>query len=206
MKPKKHAKEIREELTKQRKGQWNQGNADSRPAAAPVRVPSGASESKPVPVKPALPAKTPEEEAREFLEYLEKEPFRIPKDDGSEPAGKKKIRKQAVAVVNLENGMPTVEEALTEMRLSLQSMRHSGTRFVKLIHGYGSTGRGGKICIGVRNELASMVRKRMIRDFVAGEDFGPYSDSARKMADQDREITRDPDYGKCNHGITIVAL
>lgn len=206
MKPKKHAKEIREELTKQRKGQWLQGNADSRPAAAPVRVSSGTPESKPVPVKPVIPAKAPEEEVREFLEYLEKEPFRIPKDDSNEPAGRKKIRKQAVAVVNLENGMPTVEEALTEMRLSLQSMRHSGVLFVKLIHGYGSTGRGGKICIGVRNELASMTRKRMIRDFVAGEEFGPYSDSARRMADQDREITRDPDYGKCNHGITIVAL
>ena len=206
MKPKKHAKDTREELAKQRKGQWPQGKADSRPAAGSVRVLSGTPERKPAPVTAVSPAKTPEEEAREFLDYLEKEPFRIPKDDNVEPAGRKKARKQAVAVVNLENGMPTVEEALTEMRLSLQSMRHSGVRFVKLIHGYGSTGRGGKICIGVRSELAAMVRKRLIRDFVAGEDFGPYSDTARRMADQDREITRDPDYGKCNHGITVVTL
>ncbi len=206
MKQKKYAKDTREELAKQRKGQWSQGKADSRTAAGSVRVLSGIPERKPAPVAAVFPAKTPEEEVREFLDYLEKEPFRVPKDDSGEPAGRKKARKQVVAVVNLENGMPTVEEALSEMRLSLQSIRYSGVRFVKLIHGYGSTGRGGKICIGVRNELAAMVRKRLIRDFVTGEDFGPYSGAARRMADQDREITRDPDYGKCNHGITIVAL
>ena len=205
-KTRRHAKDTHEELAKQRKGQWSQGKADSRPAASPVRIPSRTPERNPAPVKAVSPAKTPEEEAREFLDYLEKESFRIIKDDSGESVRRKKIRKQAVAVVNLENGMPTVEEALTEMRHSLQSMRHSGIRFVKLIHGYGSTGRGGKICIAVRNELAAMVRKRLIRDFVAGEDFGPYSDSARRMADLDREVTRDPDYGKCNHGITIVAL
>ena len=206
MKPKKHAKDTREEQAKQRKYQWAQEKADSSPAAGGAHVLPGPSERKPAPVAAASPAKTPEEEAREFLDYLEREPFRMPKDDMVEPAGRKRVRKQTVAVVNLENGMPTVEEALLDMRLSLQSMRSSGVRFVKLIHGYGSTGRGGKICLSVRNELAAMVRRRLIRDFVAGEDFGPYSTAARSMADRDREITRDPDYGKCNHGITIIAL
>ncbi len=206
MKPKKHVKDAREELARQRKDLWTQGKADSKPAAAPVRMLSDTPERKRTPVSDVSPVKTPEEEAQEFLDYLEKVPFRMLKDDSNTSAGRKKIKKQAVAAVNLETGMPTVEEALTEMRLSLQSMRHCGVRFVKLIHGYGSTGRGGKICVGARNELAAMARKHLIRDFVAGEDFGPYSDSARRMADQCREITRDPDYGKCNHGITIVAL
>lgn len=206
MKPKKHAKDVREEWTKQRKGQWSQEKTDSKTFASPVHVFSVAPARKPELVPVVSPVKTPEEEAREFLDYLEKEPFRPSKDDISVSAERKKIKRQTVAIVNLENGMPTVEEALTEMRLSMQSLRHSGVRFVKLIHGYGSTGRGGRICVGARKELTEMARKRLIRDFVAGEDFGPYSDTARRMADQDREITRDPDYGKCNHGITIVAL
>ena len=42
---------------------------------------------------------------------------------------------------------------------------------MKLIHGYGSTGRGGRICTGVRKELAAMARKRLIREFVTGDDL-----------------------------------
>ena len=203
MKPKKHARDVREEHSRQRKGQWSREMPEPpNPMPAP---------SKPVQnriIRPAAeyPAKTPEEEAREFLDYLEKENFRIPKEENIIPGNKPKARKQLVGIVNLEDGMPTVEEALADLRISLQSMRSTGFRIVKLIHGYGSTGRGGRICIGVRSELAAMARKRMIRDYVTGEDFGPYSETSRRIADQYREITRDPDYGRCNHGITIVVL
>lgn len=203
MKPKKHAKDIREEQTRQRKGQWSQGTSASR---SPVPAPSEPVRKNSIPAAAKCPAKTPEEETKEFLDYLEKESFRIPKEEAVAQGGKLKVKKALVGIVNLEDGMPTVEEALADLRISLQSMRSGGFRIVKLIHGYGSTGRGGKICIGVRNELAAMVRKRLIRDFVTGEDFGPYSETSRRIADQYRDITRDPDYGKCNHGITIVVL
>ena len=203
MKPKKHAKDVREEQTRQRKGQWPQRISASR---NPVPAPSGPVRKRIVPPAAECPAKTPEEETKEFLDYLEKENFRYPKEEAVAPGGKPKVKKALVGIVNLEDGMPTVEEALADLRISLQSMRSGRFRIVKLIHGYGSTGRGGKICIGVRNELAAMARKRLIRDYVTGEDFGPYSETSRKIADQYREITRDPDYGKCNHGITIVVL
>lgn len=203
MKPKKHAKDVREEQTRQRKGQWSQGTSASR---SPVPAPSEPVRKRIVLPATECPAKTPEEETREFLEYLEKENFRFPKEETAAPSGKPKVKKALVGIVNLEDGMPTVEEALADLRISLQSMRSGGFRIVKLIHGYGSTGRGGKICIGVRSELATMARKRLIRDYVTGEDFGPYSETSRRIADQYRDITRDPDYGKCNHGITVVVL
>ena len=203
MKPKKHAKDAREELARQRKGQWSQGTSASR---SPVPAPSETVRKRIVLPAAECPSKTPEEETREFLDYLEKENFRFSKEEAAVLSRKPKIKKALVGIVNLEDGMPTVEEALADLRISLQSMRSGGLRIVKLIHGYGSTGRGGKICIGVRNELAAMARKRLIRDYVTGEDFGPYSETSRRIADQYRDITRDPDYGKCNHGITVVVL
>ena len=203
MKAKKHARDVREEQTRQRKGQWPQGPSVSR---SPVAAPPVPVQKKIVHPAAEYPAKTPEEETKEFLDYLEKENFRFPKEETAAPSGKPKVKKALVGIVNLEDGMPTVEEALADLRISLQSMRSCGFRIIKLIHGYGSTGRGGKICIGVRNELAVMIRKRLIRNYVTGEDFGPYSETSRRIADQYRDITRDPDYGKCNHGITIVVL
>ena len=102
--------------------------------------------------------------------------------------------------------MPPVEEALDRMNLGLQEMRVSRVRVVKLIHGYGSTGRGGKIRGGVRNELAAMKRKGYVREFIPGEHFGPLDAASRKLAEQEKGIVRDPDYGRMNHGITIVVL
>ena len=102
--------------------------------------------------------------------------------------------------------MPLVEDAVGRMNMGLQELRVSHAKAVKLIHGYGSTGRGGKICAGVRKELADMKRRKQIRDFIPGEDFGPMDEASRKLAEQMKSIPRDPDYGRMNHGITIVIL
>lgn len=40
--------------------------------------------------------------------------------------------------------------------MGIQEMKVSRVKVLKLIHGYDSTGRGGKIRIGIRNELATM--------------------------------------------------
>ncbi len=149
---------------------------------------------------------TPEEETREFLEYLAREHMPIVKDDSPEPRRKKQVSGSGIPRLNLEDGMPLVEDAISRMNIGIQEIRVGRVKAVKLIHGYGSTGRGGKIRVGVRNELAAMKRKRLIRDFIPGEEFGPVDAASRKLAEQDKAVTRDPDYGRMNHGITIVVL
>jgi len=48
-----------------------------------------------------------------------------------------------IKVVNLEEGMPQVEEARLRMQYELQLAKKQGYTAVKLIHGYGSSGAGG---------------------------------------------------------------
>ena len=189
-----------------RKGAVKRPLPDHTPAAvserrqAPVAAP-------PVRIKPdPVPEQTPEEETMEFLEYLDRYNWPVMKDADPCPSGKRNNTRGRIARLNLEEGMPLVEEALDRMNMGLQEMRVSGILMVKLIHGYGSTGRGGKICAGVRKELAEMKRKKYIREYIPGERFGSLDAAARKLAEQDREIVRDPDYGRMNHGITIVVL
>ena len=206
MKGKTNARQKREADARERKALWSPGKA----ASEDTEKPKAAS---PAP-KPAarkaedIPRKSPEEEAREFLEYLEKYGSRAAKEeDAPAPAPKRKGSASApVCALNLEEGMPTVEEAVGRMRMGLQEMRIRRVRIVKLIHGYGSTGRGGKIRAGVRNELAGMKRKKLIREFIPGEDFGPLDALSRKLVEQERSAARDPDYGRMNHGITLVVL
>ncbi len=202
MKAKTNAKQRREAEEQRRKG------AFSPKTAAPAQ------ESPPKPALPKpkrvpaekIPARTPEEDTLEFLAYLDKHGVPVQKEDLPQQRKKKPTSSNTIPRVNLEEGMPLVEEALNRMKLGLQEMRVSRVKAVKLIHGYGSTGRGGKIRDGVRSELAAMKKRKQIRDYIPGEDFGPTDAAARGLADRDSTVTRDPDYGRMNHGITVVVL
>lgn len=154
----------------------------------------------------AIPQKTPEEETREFLDYLERHSVPSDKEDMPQRAKRKPGSSGTLPRLNLEEGMPLVEEALGRMRTGLQEFRVSRAKAVKLIHGYGSTGRGGKIRDSVRDELSAMQRRKLIRNWIPGEDFGPTDPASRKLAEQNNAVTHDPDYGRMNHGISIVVL
>ncbi len=183
-----------------------------KPVQPPVRQTVKTAPSKPAPRQAeVIPAKSPEEEAREFLEYLDRYDVPASKEEPSHTtaAGKRSGSSGSAAAIprlDLEEGMPIVSEAIDRMHIGLQEMRVSGIKVVRLIHGYGSTGRGGKIRIGVREELAVMKRRKQICDFIPGEDFGPTDPASRALVERNRNINRDPDYGKFNHGITIVVL
>ena len=73
--------------------------------------------------------------------------------------------------VNLELGRPTADEALRRLEAELEAARHMNTPLLKLIHGYGSSGKGGKIRIAARERLDFLMRKREIRGYICGENF-----------------------------------
>ena len=112
----------------------------------------------------------------------------------------------AVLTINLESGMPTVETAKLRMSQGLRSARAQRIPAVKLIHGYGSSGKGGAIRSEVRRQLAAMKRTGAIRDFVCGEAFSPFDAAARNALSVCPELSKDRDYSRCNHGITVVIL
>jgi len=111
-----------------------------------------------------------------------------------------------MTVVNLEAGMPTVATAKALLSQSLRTARANGARVVKLIHGYGSSGKGGAIRGAVRRELEDRKRQGQIVSYVPGEEFSPFNEDARQALYRCPELAKDRDYGRTNHGITIVIL
>ena len=111
-----------------------------------------------------------------------------------------------MVIVNLEQGMPTVQSALINLRQSILTSRARGIKAIKLIHGYGSSGKGGAIRTAVKRELISFKQAGKIKEFVPGEEFSPFYENARRAAELAPEILKDSDYFKTNHGITIVVL
>lgn len=111
-----------------------------------------------------------------------------------------------IHIVNLEQNMPSVEQARIRLEQAVRSARAKKCKVLKLIHGYGSTGKGGAIRKDVHSTLASYQRSGKIKTFVPGEEFSPFYSNARMAADQCPSLLRDRDYTASNHGITIVLL
>ena len=105
---------------------------------------------------------------------------------------------------NLEQGIPTVDEAMTELKNIINIAKSYKYKVIVIIHGYGSSGAGGKIRIKAREWLNAQVRGGKIKAAVSGEDFGMFNDDARKIKDSDAETYKY--YGAGNSGITVVAV
>ena len=112
----------------------------------------------------------------------------------------------ALMTINLERGMPTVEQAQRRLIGELARARAAGAKAVKLIHGYGSSGVGGKLRIGVRQSLAARKRQGAIKGFVPGEDWDIFQAESRLFLEACPELSRDQDLGRGNAGITLVLL
>jgi len=113
---------------------------------------------------------------------------------------------ERVVIANLENGMPTVEQALERFRRRLSEASASGAKVLKVIHGYGSSGRGGKIRDAVRRELGRMLARGEVAAVVAGEEYSSTTIAGRDLLSRFKELkaTERPD--SSNHGITLVEL
>ena len=113
--------------------------------------------------------------------------------------------KQAT-IINLEEKQPTVAEAMSKLDMELMTLRRLKVKMVKVIHGYGSTGRGGSIRIAARNHLLELQEAGKIQAFCRGEDFGPFEKAGRDLVEQEAAFRRDEDWARNNDGITMVLL
>lgn len=111
-----------------------------------------------------------------------------------------------IRVINLEENRPTVEQMRRRLALELSNARTARAPVLKLIHGYGSSGVGGKLRGAVRVSLEHAKKSGVIRDFVQGENFRISNEVTWSMLKLYPELKQDRDLGRENRGITIVLL
>ena len=114
--------------------------------------------------------------------------------------------KSGLKTINIETGMPTVEIGQKRLYLEIVTAKNQGIRFLKVIHGYGSSGVGGRLRRGVLEYLAVKKKEGFIKAFVPGEDWSIFSQSARDILEQCNDLRKDSDLENCNSGITIVFI
>jgi hypothetical protein len=111
-----------------------------------------------------------------------------------------------IKIINLEDGMPKVEEARLRMQRELKVARQQGYAAVKLIHGYGSSGAGGSLRIELQKELQRLSSAGAVKSFIAGEDWRVSDEQTWELLKRYPEWKRDSDLGRANKGISIVVL
>lgn len=108
--------------------------------------------------------------------------------------------------VNLEYGRPVVETALKRMHNELDQAKADGVSVVTLIHGYGSSGKGGKIRIECRKCLDHLHQKGIFKNIVYGEVFHRRSGFGKSLVRQYPNLEQLCKSDFNNPGITVVVF
>jgi hypothetical protein len=108
--------------------------------------------------------------------------------------------------VNLEIGRPVLDIALNRMNEVIADAKRNGVHVLTLIHGYGSSGKGGIIRQECRKTLEYMKIKSNIRDYICGEEFNRRAAPVKALLNRFPELASDKNLNRENRGITLVIL
>jgi len=111
-----------------------------------------------------------------------------------------------VRVVNIEVDFPDRKQACIRVDAALVRAKKDGVQVVKFIHGYGSTGVGGRLRFAIRSYLRQQRQQGKIACFVNGESLSSFDDFSKELVRRAPELLLDGDWGSGNRGITLVLL
>ncbi|HHX86945.1 MAG TPA: hypothetical protein GX693_02060 [Firmicutes bacterium] len=125
----------------------------------------------------------------------------------SQPLGARSpVRRKYIYTVNLEVGFPSVVEGLTKLETELLRAEHSGVHLIRVIHGWGSGGVGGKLKEACRVFLRQKVAARQIKSYLPGEDYSRESPAGRRLINRYPKLRGSERSDRYNQGITFVEL
>jgi hypothetical protein len=115
-------------------------------------------------------------------------------------------RMNTIRTFNVEAGLPFLDEARRLVIGEVKRAKRDGVKVLKVIHGYGSSGTGGRLCVGLRKSFRLRKKEGAIKDFIAGEDFSIFNNTVLALLEAVPELRGDPDLSATNEGVTILWL
>ena len=108
--------------------------------------------------------------------------------------------------VNLEVGLPAAGEMPRRIMAEVRAARGHKIKLIKFIHGYGSSGAGGKLRPAVRRELEKLKKLGLVKFTIEGERLSIFDADTRRAMDYCGELRGDTDLDRHNNGVTIAVL
>lgn len=112
-----------------------------------------------------------------------------------------------IKVLNIEGDCLTCMEAISKVLTELEVLSIASiTKVLEVVHGYGSSGKGGVIKKQLHLLLPKLVKQNKILDFVAGEKFSAQSKKYKDYTKLYPELILDSNLKNLNPGVTIIFL
>ena len=108
--------------------------------------------------------------------------------------------------INLKREKPDLDTARKRLIAELEAARKQEQRVIKIIHGWGSSGKGGSLQVGIRKSLRLRMKEGKVRCFLPGERFSQDTNEGRELLKRHPQLRRDIDVNRANPGITIVEM
>ena len=100
--------------------------------------------------------------------------------------------------------MPTSADALKLLKASIANAKSWNVGCLYVIHGYGSSGKGGVIREKVRQWLHAQERNGSVKAVINGEDFTIFNFKALELKNTYKQLEQL--LNVYNHGVTVVEL
>ncbi len=109
-------------------------------------------------------------------------------------------------VVNIEFGRPILADALSKLERELERANSKGITVLTVIHGYGSSGKGGIIRQECRKTLEYLESKGKIKTFIIGEKFSKKDGHTKMLLRRFPSLASNENLNKGNRGVTLVVV
>ena len=108
-------------------------------------------------------------------------------------------------IFDLELGAPLVEEAIAKFEKYLEVASNAGFKTMLVIHGYGSSGKGGEIRKTLRDNLEHNFYSDRVVDYYLGEDLkegnAAYSELIKRRPSLKKQASQ---FKNNNAGVTVL--
>lgn len=108
--------------------------------------------------------------------------------------------------VNLERGRPFVAEAVKKLKAEVQAAKIERVRVLTIIHGYGSSGKGGAIKDECRKCLDYLYSIGEIKGYIIGEEFSRRSGQVKNLLKRFPRLAVNRNLDRRNPGVTLVIM
>ena len=106
--------------------------------------------------------------------------------------------------INIKEDMPLVADAMKYLQDAIGRLKRDKYECVLIIHGYGSTGKGGAIRNKARQWLNAQKREGNIKYVINGEEISIFNFDALDLKARHREL--EAYFKVCNHGVTVIEI
>lgn len=111
-----------------------------------------------------------------------------------------------IFTLDIKSDMPPASVACANLEIEIERLSKTNIKLIKVIHGYGSHGVGGKIKRQMNTMLLRLLHDKKIKNFVNGEKLNEEFIKNNLLYENYPQLILDADLKNYNSGVSLIFL